>query len=548
MNIALTQLNYLIGDVEQNGLKIREAIGHAREKGADLVVFSELSVCGYPPADLLNFSAFTRECLDITRQIALECKGIAAIVGGPAFNDNSRGKKLYNAAFFLEDGEIKQVVRKALLPTYDVFDEYRYFEPANTFGVVNYMGRRIALTICEDIWNIDPNMLYRISPMDELLKQQPDLMINISASPFAWNRGPERLLVMAGNAKKYKLPLIYVNQVGAHTDLIFDGGSAVFNAAGELIDQMPPFTEGTMLIDSSRIQSATGHHVNPDVGHNEKYRLIQDALSYGITDYFAKTGLKRAIIGLSGGIDSALTLVLATMALGPENVWAVLLPGPHSSGHSVEDAEALALTLGVRYDIISITPVVDELEQSLRPFFNGLPTGIAEENLQARARAVILMGLSNKHGHVLLNTSNKSEAAVGYGTLYGDMCGGLSVIGDLYKTEVYELARYINRQRQVIPENSILKPPSAELRPGQKDSDSLPEYELLDAVLFKYIEEQLSPGEIIAKGFHASLVNRVVNLVNTSEYKRKQSPPVLRVSQKSFGTGRRMPLVGRYFS
>lgn len=546
MKIAISQINFRIGDFAWNRSKIIDAIVAAKHQGADLVVFSELSVCGYPPADLLNRGGFADRCLDSINQIAIHCVGIAAIVGAPFPNTNGVGKGLFNAAFLLTDGEIGQVVRKGLLPTYDVFDEYRYFEPAREFEPVRYKDKTIALTICEDIWNIDAVRMYHVNPMDDLVRTQPDMMINISASPFSWNRGPERMRILSKNAVTYKLPLFYVNQLGANTDLIFDGGSAVINSHGELLEQLPLFEESLVVLDTEHIARRTGSPIPLQVDLPQKNDLLCKALIMGISDYFRKMGLKKAIVGLSGGIDSALTLVLAVEALGAENLLAILLPGPYSSDHSVSDAIDLARKLNVSYEVISISEIYDLLIKTLNPYFSTRPFGIAEENLQARARAVILMALSNKYGHVLLNTSNKSEAAVGYGTLYGDMCGGLSVIGDLYKTEVYELARYINRNDEVIPFRTIEKAPSAELRPNQRDTDSLPDYNILDPILFKYIEEALPANEIINSGFDEDVVNRVIRLVDQSEYKRKQSPPVLRVSQKAFGTGRRMPIVAAY--
>jgi NAD+ synthase (glutamine-hydrolysing) len=554
MIVALAQLNFVAGDFEYNTRRILQTIEEARSQGAGLVVFSELSVCGYPPADLLNMDGFVQTCLEQVDRIAASCQGIAAVVGGPSFNPEPRGKRLFNSAFFLSDGKVQHRYDKGLLPTYDVFDEYRYFESATDFHTVPFNGKRIAITVCEDLWDIGPRPMYRHHPMDSLAKESPDLIINISASPFSWNRCGERLATFAENARRYQLPVILVNQIGAHSELIFDGGSSVFNAAGELVERFEPFEEGLRLVDLQKpddLQKLDDLQKFDDLsaagrGQADKNALLLDALCFGVKDYFRKTGLKKAILGLSGGLDSALTLVLAEMALGRENVWAVLLPGPFSSDHSVSDAVKLAETLGVRHDTIPINPVVTSLEDSLKAFYGDLPRDIAEENLQARARAVLLMGLSNKFGHMLLNTSNKSEAAVGYGTLYGDMCGGLSVIGDLYKTEVYSLARYINRDREIIPQNTIDKPPSAELRPGQKDSDSLPDYAELDPVLFSYIEMEMHPAEIVAAGHPAEMVSRVVRLVNASEFKRKQAPPVLRVSQKGFGFGRRMPLVAKY--
>lgn len=547
MKIALSQINYRVGDISYNQSRIIDAIGQAKTMGADLVVFSELSVCGYPPADLLNMKGFTDRCLEAVDHIASHCIGIGAIIGTPVFNPGLAGKRLHNAAFLLENGKPARVYHKGLLPTYDVFDEYRYFEPSGSFHTITFKDRKIALTICEDIWNIDTPRLYHVNPMDELIKQSPDMMINISASPFSWNRGPERMHILFENAKTYQLPLFYVNQQGANTDLIFDGGSAVVSKEGKLLAQLPFFKEDLQVFDTDSLPSVMTNHQEPAPVHGDrKFALLLEALILGIRDYFGKTGQKKALVGLSGGIDSALTLVLATMALGAENLWAVLLPGPYSSGHSVSDAMALTGKLGVKADQISINDINQSLTRALQPYFAGIPAGIAEENLQARARAIVLMGLSNKHGYMLLNTSNKSEAAVGYGTLYGDMCGGLGVIADLYKTEVYALSRYINRDQEIIPVNTINKPPSAELKPNQQDTDSLPEYDQLDPILFQYIEKERNAREIIQMGYAPGLVTRIIDLVNQSEYKRKQSPPALRVSQKGFGTGRRMPIVANY--
>lgn len=547
MQIALSQINFRVGDISRNSSRIIESIGLARQQGAGLVVFSELSVCGYPPADLLNIDGFIESCREAVDSIASHCHDIAAIIGAPVFNGGSAGKRLYNAACFLANGRVEQIYHKGLLPTYDVFDEYRYFEPATSFQTILYQGQRIALTVCEDIWNIETPRLYHINPMDELIRQSPDLMINISASPFSWNRGPERMNILFENARKYQIPLFYVNQLGAHTDLIFDGGSAVVGASGRLHGQLALFREELRVFDTLQLPPQLPIDASAvAVAGDQKNSMLLDALVLGVRDYFSKTAIERAIVGLSGGIDSALTLVIATYALGADKVWAVLLPGPYSSDHSVADAAALAANLGVKHDIIAIDAINKSLLHALNPYYTGTAQGIAEENLQARARAVVLMGLSNKFGHMLLNTSNKSEAAVGYGTLYGDMCGGIGVIADLYKTEVYSLARYVNREQEVIPWNTITKPPSAELKPDQQDSDSLPEYDILDPVLFQYIEKEKNAAEIIQMGFDADLVARVLTLVNNSEYKRRQSSPALRVSQKGFGTGRRMPIVANY--
>jgi len=543
MKIALAQVNYLIGDFEGNTFKIVECIRKARLQNADLVVFSELSVCGYPPRDFLEFDDFILRSNKQIDLIASECLDIAAIVGAPSVNTAPKGKPLFNSAYFLEDGKVKAIVNKTLLPNYDIFDEYRYFEPNRSFNIVEFKGLKIALTICEDIWNISDDPLYIISPMDELAPLKPDLMINISASPFNYNQLAERNVILTRNTLKYKIPLIYVNHVGAQTELLFDGGSVVVDAKGDIREQCLFFEEDFKVVEMSLL--AWLPKVNP-VAETNKIELIHDAIVMGIRDYFKKLNFSKAILGLSGGIDSAVTLALAAQALGKDNVRPVLLPSRYSSDHSITDAIALAENLGCRYDQISIDKAFAAFEESLEPVFENIPFGLAEENIQARTRAVLLMGMANKLGFILLNTSNKSEAAVGYGTLYGDMCGGISVLGDVYKTDVFGLAHYINRHMEIIPVNSITKPPSAELRPDQKDSDSLPDYDLLDQILFLYIEKRKGPSDIVKAGFDEAIVNRVLRMVNSNEWKRQQTPPILRVSYKAFGSGRRMPIVARY--
>ncbi len=562
MKIAVAQLNYHIGNFEANYEKMHKAINDAKAQQVDIIIFSELSVCGYPPRDFLEFSDFIKRCDEVIKQLAALSENIAIVVGSPSVNDNVLGKDLFNSAYFLAEGKVQQVVHKTLLPTYDVFDEYRYFEPNTDFNVVYFKDKKIALTVCEDLWNVgNDNPLYTVCPMDELIKQQPDFIINISASPFDYNHAEDRKRVLKANCDLYHLPIFYVNHVGAQTELIFDGGSLVMNADGSVCDELPYFEEAIKYFEIQNLKfkilevtenikegNDNPSPLTPRFPPHSKMSLIHDALVLGIKDYFRKLGFQKAILGLSGGIDSAIVVCLAEKALGKENVWAVLMPSQFSSDHSVNDAVLLAENLGVKYDIIPIKNSFDMLLETLQPQFQNLPFGLAEENLQARIRANILMALSNKFGYILLNTSNKSEAAVGYGTLYGDMCGGLAVIADVYKTEVYELARYINREQEIIPENIITKAPSAELRPNQKDSDSLPDYEILDQILFKYIEQRKGPKELVDMGFDAALVNRVLKLVNTNEYKRHQTPPILRVSPKAFGMGRRMPIEGKYLS
>jgi NAD+ synthase (glutamine-hydrolysing) len=547
MKVALAQLNYIIGDFEGNSAKIVDYINKAKNEGADLVVFSELSVTGYYPHDLLEKKEFIQKAENAVVKIAEHCIGIAAIVGAPRINENARGKQLYNSAFFLNEGKIQHIQNKTLLPTYDIFDEYRHFEPNREFKIVKFNGEKIAITICEDLWDELPtanefgkDKLYQISPMEELSKLNPDFVINISASPFSYNQEEWRKNVLINKAKKYKTPIFYINQVGAQTELIFDGGSVFINHEGEIVKELKYFEEDFLIVDTENIGKK---HLQPKTEIIEK---IYDALVLGIRDYFVKMGFRLATLGLSGGIDSALTLVLAVRALGAENVRVLLMPSKYSSQHSVDDALQLAENLGVQYDIVNIQSAVDAFESGLSPLFTGTTPDVTEENIQARARGIYLMAVSNKFGHILLNTTNKSECAVGYGTLYGDMNGGLAVLGDVYKMDVIKLSNLINREREIIPQNTITKPPSAELRPDQKDSDSLPEYHDLDRMLFGYIEMNLSPKEIIDMGFDESVVNRVIRMVNINEYKRFQAAPILRISSKAFGFGRRMPLVAKY--
>ena len=543
MKIALAQLNYHIGNFASNEQQMIEAIKKAKTQSADLVVFAELSISGYPPRDFLEFNDFIDKCLQSTRNIAKECQDIAAIVGLPSINQAKKGKPLFNSAAFLIDGEIQHIRNKSLLPNYDIFDEYRYFEPNKDFSCINYKGKKIALTICEDLWNIGDDPLYSINPMDELIKEQPDFIINIAASPFHYDQREIRKNILKANVNKYQIPLFYVNHVGAQTELLFDGGSMAMNENGEIVKELKYFEEDFSIFDTEQLVSEKTHKTK-----SVKIELIHDALVMGIRNYFQKLGFKSALLGLSGGIDSAVTLVLAARALGAHNVLSILLPSQYSSDHSVKDAEDLAKNLQSPYEIIPIKNIFEAFASELKPQFKDLPFGIAEENIQARSRGVILMALSNKFGHILLNTSNKSEAAVGYSTLYGDMNGGLSVLGDVYKIDVFALAKYINKDQEIIPWNTINKPPSAELRPDQKDSDSLPEYEILDEILYQYIEKRQGPKELIAMGFEKELVSRILKLVNTNEYKRKQTPPILRISSKAFGMGRRMPIVARYLS
>ncbi|MBT3207435.1 MAG: NAD+ synthase [Bacteroidetes bacterium] len=555
MKIALAQLNYHIGNFELNTKLIIEAIEKAKLQKADIVIFSELSVCGYPPQDLLEQKEFIFDCKKSADKIVEVCDEIAAVIGLPTINESPKGKKLFNSAYFIYDKKIQTIHHKTLLPTYDIFDEYRYFESNTDFALANYKNQKIAITICEDLWHDQPvensfakNKLYRDSPLERLKKLNPDFVINISASPFSYTQEEVRKNVLADNAKKYNLPIFYVNQVGAQTELIFDGGSQIVNSEGNSIKSLKYFEEDFLIFDLDELElpASEKSELNMQKPEIQYIAKIHDALVLGIKDYFAKMNFKSATLGLSGGIDSAVTLVLAVKALGKENLRVLLMPSKYSSDHSIKDAIDLAKNLGIKYDVINIEEIVSKFELSLNELFKECESDLTEENIQARIRGTLLMALSNKFGNILLNTSNKSEAAVGYGTLYGDMNGGLSVLGDVYKTDVFRLAEFINIENEIIPINTIEKPPSAELRPDQKDSDSLPDYDILDDVLYNYIEMKKSYKEIIEQGFDSDLVKRIIKMVNNNEYKRFQTPPILRISSKAFGMGRRMPLVAMY--
>lgn len=548
MKIALAQLNYHIGNFESNTEKIINTIENSRKNNVDLVVFSELAICGYPPKDLLERKDFIERSNQALQKVAEYCTDIAAIVGGPSLNKNPKGKNLYNSAYFLSNGKIESIHNKTLLPNYDIFDEYRYFEPNTEFSLVELKGKKIAITICEDLWEKQPvdnnfakSELYRVSPMEELSKLNPDFVVNIAASPFSYNQQDVRTNILKATAERYQLPIFYVNQIGAHTELIFDGDSIALNSKGEVASRLNYFEEDYQIVDLNEIENQKVKE--REVNYIEK---IHDALILGLKDYFGKMGFTKTTLGLSGGIDSAVTVVLAQRALGKENVKVLLMPSEFSSDHSIKDAVDLADNLGIEYDIVPIQDIFQEFQKSLAPIFGDLSFNVAEENIQARIRGTLVMGLSNKFGHILLNTSNKSESAVGYGTLYGDMNGGLSVLGDVYKTDVFKLAWFINKDEEVIPENSIVKPPSAELRPDQKDSDSLPDYDILDGILFRYIEKNMSSDEIIQEGFEEETVKKAIRMVNMNEYKRFQTPPILRVSSKAFGFGRKIPLVAKH--
>jgi NAD+ synthase (glutamine-hydrolysing) len=572
MKIALAQQNYHIGNFEENANMIIEGIRWAKQQKADLVVFSELCICGYPPRDFLEFNDFINQCYQTLDKVKLHADTIGVLVGCPSRNLQKEGKNLFNAAFLLYEKEIKAEIQKTLLPNYDVFDEYRYFEPAYKWKVMEFKGKKLAVTICEDIWNMGDNPLYRITPMEKLMPFNPDVMINISASPYNYAQDIVRNSIVKAHTLKYKLPMLYCNTVGSQTEIVFDGGSLVYDINGKKVKEMKYFEEDYQVFELDELSpKSASSKTSPgkvpeeayyysafDVGRGQdtiQYLVgeknieeIYHAIILGIKDYFRKMGFSKAILGSSGGIDSAVTLALAAEALGKENIRALLMPSQYSSDHSVNDAEQLSRNLGSSYDIVPIKKIYDEFLAELKPVFQGLPFSVAEENIQSRTRGNLLMAVANKFGYILLNTSNKSELATGYGTLYGDMAGGLSVLGDVYKMQVYALARFINKKKEIIPANIITKAPSAELRPNQKDSDSLPEYEILDRILYQYIELRLGPQEIIAKGYEPSLVARILKMVNTNEYKRNQFCPIIRVSCKAFGIGRRVPIVGKYLS
>ena len=546
MKIALAQINPTVGDLPGNSHKIVDFARQAADQGADLVVFPELCITGYPPLDLLD----NRYLIDASSQavdwIAANVPPqIGVIVGAPVWNDAPIGKRLRNAALLLEKGERIGVAHKTLLPTYDVFDEFRYFEPASASEVVSWRGLKIGLHVCEDMWNNEeqvPYHVYQHNPIDELAEAGADLFINISASPFSVGKHHKRDAIIREICLEHGIPFVFVNQVGANTEIIFDGDSRVHTADGARLMCAPSFEESLLLWDMENAAPCT-------VGH-EDIADLHDALALGIRDYFNKTGFfNKALIGLSGGIDSAVTCALAVAALGPDAVVGITMPSRYSSAGSVSDSEALASALGIEIHTIPIEPAVSAFDEMVKPLFEGTAPGVAEENIQARSRGVTLMAYSNKFDHLLLSTGNKSEMAVGYATLYGDMNGGVAVLSDVFKTQVYALARYINDRagREVIPENTITKPPSAELRPGQRDEDSLPPYPVLDEILRLYIEELLELDAIVeATGYGRDLVLDVLQRVDRNEYKRRQAPPGLRVSPKAFGLGRRLPIVMRW--
>lgn len=551
MRIALAQINCTVGDIAGNCRKILAFTQRAREQGAQLVVFPELSVVGYPPRDLLLKPQFVADNLRGLELIASRVSGIDVIVGYAERNDKPVGRPLFNAAALLRDGKIISRHYKTLLPTYDVFDESRYFEPGpacERCNLVQIAGITAGLSICEDLWNDEkmvPRRLYHQNPIADLHAAGAQVLINISASPFVAGKHEFRLGLFGSQVKQFGQPLIYVNQVGGNDELVFDGNSVAFDAAGNVIAHAKDFEEDLLIVDleGNSGRAPADHHT-----HARGAAAIYKALVLGLRDYVHKCGFKSVVLGLSGGIDSALTAALAAAALGKDKVVGVAMPSRFSSDHSITDAEALARNLGIAFHIVPIRSIHEQYESTLAPFFAETARDVTEENLQARVRGALLMAFSNKFNHLLLTTGNKSELAVGYCTLYGDMCGGLAILSDVPKTMVYELSELINQQaaRELIPRNSIIKAPSAELRPDQTDQDSLPPYDILDAILYRYIEEENGVGGIIAEGFDAPTVLRVIKLVDRSEYKRRQSAPGIKVTSRAFGYGRRMPIAQRY--
>jgi NAD+ synthetase len=548
MKIALAQINTTVGDLRGNAGKILDAYRRAVQAGATLVVAPEMAITGYPPRDLLAKRRFVEDNLRALDELTAQIGPVPLVVGYVDVNPHRPGKDYFNAAALVRAGKIVECRFKTLLPTYDVFDEDRYFQPAGSNTPVVFDDQSFGLTICEDIWTQDylPTRLYERSPVEELMRgtAPPSLLINISASPYHLGKEKTRADMLHAIAVKHRTAVAYCNLVGGNDELIFDGNSMVFDAAGNLLARASAFREDLLLVD---LDSALTTDRPPITSPESPIANLHDALVLGLRDYTQKCGFKSVVLGLSGGVDSAVTACLAVAALGRENVMSMSMPSQYSSKGSIDDARELAKNLGIRWETVPIQDVFEQFKGTLKPLFKGLAEDTTEENIQARVRGTILMALSNKLGHMLLTTGNKSEIAVGYCTLYGDMNGGLGVIADVPKTMVYELARYINRDRRVIPEASLTKPPSAELRPNQTDQDTLPPYDILDAILRKYVEESKSAAEIIAElKFDEKLVRDVVRKIDLNEYKRKQAAPCLRVTTKAFGIGRRVPIAQRY--
>lgn len=538
MKIALLQINPIVGDLDGNATKIKEFANNA--KGADLIVTSELALLGYPPRDLLLYPEFIKSSWLVLEKIAKDTKSLPPLLVGTAIiNKNRTGRPLHNAACLIYKGRVEKIFTKSLLPTYDVFDEDRYFEPAYEPQILEFNGRKIGISICEDLWN-DKDFwqrpIYKYDPIERLAKEKVILIINLSSSPFTIEKQKLREAMIQNACKKYKVPIIYVNQVGANDDLIFDGASTVFDNKGNLLARAKSFQEDVIVVD---VDSKT---ITINDYPDNKEELIFKALSLGVRDYLKKCHFKKVLIGISGGIDSAVVTAVAVQTLGPKNVLGVLMPSPYTSTQSVVDAKKLAKNLGIKSVTFEIASLMKNYDKALKSAFGGLKKDITEENIQARIRGNLLMALSNKYKALVLSTGNKSELTVGYTTLYGDLTGGLAVIGDLSKTQVYKLAKWINRKGELIPKSIIEKAPSAELRTNQKDQDSLPSYDVLDKILSLHIEKHEGPKQIASKGFDKDLVKKVLSMVAGAEFKRRQSPPTLKVTSRAFGSGWRMPI------
>ncbi|MFD0894131.1 NAD+ synthase [Luteolibacter ambystomatis] len=541
MKIGIAQINAVVGDFPGNVKRLVAAYRECMEAGADLVVTPEMSLVGYPPRDLVFKSQFVPKCLQALDHLAGEIRSVPLLVGYVDHHAEGRGKPFRNAAAWLQDGEIRHRIWKSLLPTYDVFDERRYFEPGESCEPIGWNGHRIGVTVCEDIWTEDylQRPFYDRDPAAELAARRIDVLINLSASPFHVGKPAVRRALITDVACEHGVPVVYVNSVGGNDQLVFDGHSLVVSGEGKLLAALPGFVETCHVVDLD-----TAPEIEPPV--SEAAADLYEALVLGLRDYVTKCGFSSVCLGLSGGIDSALTAVIAADALGPQNVHGLTMPSGFSSSGSVDDSIALAEKLGIRCDVVPIQSTFESVKAAMKPVFGDLPEDVTEENMQARIRGLYLMSLSNKSGALLLTTGNKSELAVGYCTIYGDMCGGLAVISDLPKTKVYEVSRWINREREIIPWATIDKPPSAELRPDQKDQDTLPPYDVLDAILEGYVEQHLSADEIISQGHEESLVRWIQRRVDLNEWKRQQAAPGIRVTTKAFGIGRRMPIVQRF--
>lgn len=549
MKIALAQINTTIGDFDGNFKKIKDAYDDGVRRGADVVLTPEMAITGYPPRDLLLRKDFIEKNLATLEELAKLTDKTGLVIGYVDFNQNKPGRALTNSAALLKDGKILAKRHKTLLPTYDVFDEDRYFEPAAENLPIEFNGIKLGLTICEDIWNDEDfwrDRRYRRNPPAELFDAGADILINISASPWHVGKDKTRAAMLSSLAKKYGKPVVYCNLVGGNDELVFDGGSMVFDGDGKLVVRAKMFEEDFLIMDLDSLSaSQSRNECAPDFPKATEEEMIYRALVMGTRDYLYKCGFKSAVIGLSGGIDSSLVACIAAEALGKENVLGVSMPSQYSSQGSLDDARKLAENLGIRYEVIPIQPPFESFKTQLAKVFRGLPEDITEENIQARIRGVILMAISNKFKSLVLTTGNKSELGVGYCTLYGDMCGGLAVIGDIPKTMVYRIARWINREKEIIPQPCLTKPPSAELRPNQTDQDTLPPYEILDAILEAYVIDGKSPQEIIASGYDKQTVKQVIRLIEINEYKRRQAAPGIKVTSRAFGIGWRVPVAKR---